>query len=189
MDREQSAFEPPGKVVYHVKGYTQWMGTCKIHFYADCYHITKSRSNGPVGDMAGIFVEVGWEIYDDSPQRVFCKLCIARRRREIREAAAGKSKKKSKASDMKIQYLREDVYQFVKSASVTCATLLFLAGSILFGTSTAICSPAALSPATGSPEDRRNILPHGSILPQARAGCSSRPVRPLSSLGGLSDST
>lgn len=69
--------------VFHVVGFTQYMGTCKFHIFRDCPQLQKKR----VAHMAwgervstGAIYEAEYEIYN--PDRQLCKLC---RRRENKQ--------------------------------------------------------------------------------------------------------
>lgn len=69
--------------VYHVIGFTQYIGTCKFHLFKDCHQLQKKR----VSHMAwGDRVSTG-HIYEDEveiyhPNKV-CKICQNRKSNEL----------------------------------------------------------------------------------------------------------
>lgn len=59
--------------VYHVEGHAQYEGSARFHLYADCRHLTRKRTWGPM-DMTGATVE---DTIDPSDRRI-CKHCRKR---------------------------------------------------------------------------------------------------------------
>lgn len=63
--------------MYHVVGFTQYMGTCKFHLFKDCSQLVKKRVSHMIWgdrDSTGVIHEAE---YDDDPRRI-CKLCLRR---------------------------------------------------------------------------------------------------------------
>lgn len=60
--------------VFHVEGYTQYMGTCKFHLFRDCPQLTKKRMACGKWDRTGCTHE---DTYDVKPYQI-CKLCQRR---------------------------------------------------------------------------------------------------------------
>lgn len=66
------------QTVFHVIGFTQYMGTCKMHLFEDCPQLTKRR----VAEMAwGARDSTGAihsDIYENLQPRQTCKICAKR---------------------------------------------------------------------------------------------------------------
>lgn len=71
------------RTVFHVVGFTQFMGTCKFHLFDDCPQLTKKRYAARRWDRTGVTTTA--EVDVDQYQRHVCKLCL---RREQRAAPA-----------------------------------------------------------------------------------------------------
>lgn len=64
----------PGQVpVYHTHGLRQYMGTCKIHKFSSCAHLT----NWTPGSGLGKTIMREWEDdYSKVPESARCKTCF-----------------------------------------------------------------------------------------------------------------
>ena len=66
--------------VFHLQGYSQYLGTCKFHLYRDCTFLTRPRTEFG-WDRTGLTTETD---YDDVSPRNLCKVCVARRDRQAK---------------------------------------------------------------------------------------------------------
>lgn len=64
--------------VFHVQGYSQYLGTCKFHLFRDCRHLTRKRTEFG-WDRTGLTTETD---YDKIQPQHMCKACVARQARE-----------------------------------------------------------------------------------------------------------
>jgi len=63
--------------VYHVVGFTQWNGTCKMHSTPDCPQLRKRRRDAHFtwGTREGTVPEVVAVSDWDGPKSSLCKVC------------------------------------------------------------------------------------------------------------------
>lgn len=64
------------RTVYHVVGFTQFMGTCKMHLFRDCPQLTKKRLAARKWDRTGVTETTERDLPDQN--RVVCKVCLKR---------------------------------------------------------------------------------------------------------------
>lgn len=64
------------RTVYHVVGFTQYMGTCKFHIFADCHQLMKKRLAAGRWDRTGV-TETAEHDVEARPRNV-CKFCLKR---------------------------------------------------------------------------------------------------------------
>lgn len=70
------------KTVFHIVGYTQFYGTCKMHLFKDCGLLTKRRrdANFKWGTRTGTSSMENGDIVEieDYEGENFCKACLRR---------------------------------------------------------------------------------------------------------------
>jgi hypothetical protein len=64
------------RTVYHVVGFTQYMGTCKMHLFLDCPQLTKKRLAARQWDRTGVTETTTLDV-QARPHRV-CQFCLKR---------------------------------------------------------------------------------------------------------------
>lgn len=69
--------------VFHVIGYTQYYGTCKMHLFNDCSQLMKKRiSHRNWGDSDSTGHITGTDYNNVLPQQI-CKLCQQRKAKRV----------------------------------------------------------------------------------------------------------